>query len=161
MIRTGMTMLLTTALITAGMTACTDKASPSYTHFEEIPATGWNPLDVLIFTPEPYDSTTPADTRYDIAMVARYASRHKIHALPIAVTVEDNSGVLHADTIILQPEHGGRKSEVVTRYGVCEMRLPLYGNQRLTDGYSISIESFSPEELSRGLLNVGIVMEKK
>jgi len=161
MMRTGMRMLLTIMLATACMTACTDKTSPSYTHFEEIPANGWNPLDVLVFTPEPYDSTTPADTRYDISLVARYATRHKINALPLAVTVEDNSGMLHADTIILQPEDGDRPTKTVTRYGVCEVRLPLYDNQLLTEGYTLSIESFSPKERSRGLLNVGIVMERE
>ena len=159
--RTAKLTLLTAALAISGLAGCDRQETPLYSHFEEIPPSGWNPLDVLVFCPTPIDSTEPPQSRYDLTMVVRYVARHKISALPIAVTVDDNNGTLHSDTIILRPSRSDGATKSVTHYGVTELRLPLYENERLTDGYALTLESFSPESLTKGVMNIGVVIERK
>ncbi len=159
--RTAKLTLLTAALAISGLAGCDRQDTPLYSHFEEIPPSGWNPLDVLVFCPTPIDSNESPQSRFDLTMVVRYAARHKINALPIAVTVDDNNGTLHADTIILRPSHAEGTNKAVTRYGVTELRLPLYKDERLTDGYALTFESFSPESHTKGVMNIGVVIERK
>ncbi len=159
--RSVVSTILTAALAISCLTACDRQGAPSYSHFEEIPSSGWDPLDVLTFYPTPADSTEPLHSRYDLTMVLRYAARHKIAALPIAVTVEDNNGILHADTLILRLSRAEGSPKAVTHYGVTELRLPLYQDERITDGYALTLESFSPKSHSEGVMNVGIIMERR
>ena len=154
-----MSMLLTGALALAGLSGCERRSTPSYSHFEEIPASGWDPLDVLTFEPVPYDSTESRRTNYAVTLVIRYTSRHKIPPLPIAVTIEDCNGPIKTDTITVDTESRDSLTQRATRYGITELHLPLCSNVAITEGCNIRLESFREKTSTLGLLNVGLVME--
>lgn len=154
-----MSMLLAGTLAVAGLTGCDNGKAPSYSHFEEIPSTGWDPLDVLTFEPMPHDSTESRHTNYDLSLVIRHASRHRIASMPIAVTIEDDNGTVSTDTIIIDTESHDSHTHITTRYGITELHIPICSNVTLTEGYNISLESFREKSSTIGLLNIGLIME--
>lgn len=136
---------------------CSDARMPAYSHFEQIGAGGWDPLDLLVFEPWTADSADARLKAFDLDLVLRYSVRHPVSDLPVAVTVEDEDGVLRSDTIIVRYGQGGNVTSRL-RYGVREAVVRLESNVRLRDGYAVSLSPVASRERTDGLLNVGLVM---
>lgn len=137
---------------------CVRKGAPSYSHFEEIPASGWDPLDVLVFEPAAFDTTAAPGTRYDITLVMRCSGRHKPSAMPVAVTLEDANGTLRTDTLTIDHSAPSEHMSKRSAYGVTELRIPLYSGIPLTEGLTLSLENFRKKESTKGVLNIGVIM---
>lgn len=142
-------------LLAAG--GCSDDRMPAYSHFEQVGSEGWDPLDLLVFEPWTADSADARLSAFDIDLVLRYSERHPVSDLPVAVTVEDEEGVMRSDTIIVRYGQGGNVTSRL-RYGVREAVVRLESNVRLRDGYAVSLSPVASRERTEGLLNVGLVM---
>lgn len=132
---------------------------PVYSHFEQISDSGWDPLDILEFRPWPADSANTPGDRYSLQLVMRHSSRFHIKKLPIVVTAEDFDGTLRSDTLIVGDSDRKGVSRGA-RYGVREFTVPLYDDVTLPEGYSVSISTLAPAAYSKGLLNVGLIMNR-
>ena len=157
-----MTLTRMCAVFTAGCLllaagGCSDARMPAYSHFEQIGTDGWDPLDLIVFEPWPVDSADARLSAFDVDLVLRYSVRLPVSDLPVAVTVEDEDGVLRSDTIIVRYGHEGNASSRL-RYGVREAVVRLENNVRLRDGYAVSLSPVASRECTEGLLNVGHVI---
>lgn len=160
-------VLLTAALLLSVLAVSCGYRDDSYTvysHFEKIGPDGWDPADIISFEPWPLDSAEAATSVYRMELVLRYSTRNSLDNLPLAVSIEDENGISHSDTI-MAGSGGKRKSapEVTVRqqYGVREVTLPLQSEVRLTDGYAVNISPLIERSRTKGLLNVGIRLERK
>lgn len=139
--------------------ACTADETVAYSHFEEIPASGWDPVDILIFEPWPSDSAQAFRRSYRMDLVLRYSTRRHITMLPVALSIEDANGELRTDTLTLHPDSTDRSMSSRVRYGVHELRMTIDPSVRITDGYRVSLSPLSPRERNEGLLNVGLILK--
>lgn len=134
-------------------------SSKSYIKFEDIGSEGWDPADIIIFEPCPADSASVRGATYHSELMLRYSGLHKMNALPISIVIEDNEGVLSADTIIVGNNTESRFKIVERqRPGINEVFITLNHEAHLTDGYSVTVNPLAPKDISRGLLNVGLIM---
>lgn len=150
-----------TAMLSALLVdACGESTRTAYSRFENIAKDGWDPADVLVFEPYPSDSTAAAPAGYEMTLVLRYSPRSNPMAVPVALMIEDETGVLRADTLAVGP--GGSDVSYSERrtLGVREYALTLEPHLRLTDGYSVTISPLAPRERTAGLLNVGIILKR-
>lgn len=150
---------ISAALMLQLSAACTADNTVAYSHFEEIPAEGWDPVDLLIFEPWPTDSAEAQHRDYSMDLVLRFSNRKHISLLPIALTIEDENGTLRADTLILRPDSAASGLSSRTQYGVREISLTLDSAVRLSHGYSVSLSPLTPPEASEGLLNIGLILK--
>lgn len=149
------------ALITGAMfTSCGDGKRNVYSEFEDIGSGGWDASRVIMFSPWPADSCPDATSRrYDIDLVLRYSSRKQAGVLPMAVSVEDDSGIIAADTIIAG-NNSLRGEETRETYGIRQVSIPFRRGVQLSPGYSLSITPLFAADASAGLLNIGAVMRE-
>lgn len=147
------------AILLSISTGCVEIEHPDWARFAEISGRGWDPDDLLIYEPVRADSLVPPETLYDFKIIMRSATRSQFSQLPMAVTIEDETGVVRADTIIIGgPE--GPELDVKRAYGLKETSFILLKEIPLTDGFSITLSSLADPSQSKGLLNVGIEMWK-
>ena len=90
-------------------------------------------------------------------LVMRYSSRFRTADLPVALTIEDENGIVRADTIVIRPADS-KNVETRQRYGVREMRMTLDPQLRLHDGFAVTVSPLAAREQTRGMLNVGIIL---
>lgn len=147
--------MLAVTLLTSLVMSCMRSENVLYSHFEQIGAEGWDPLDMLVFEPQPTD--TSAATTYRMDIVVRHSSRFDIRNIPLAVMIENSEGVVRSDTIVISPDGDGR-TEAKERYGVREIRLTLDSALRLSDGYAVTLSPIVERERTKGLLNVGLIL---
>lgn len=140
--------------------ACTTPDTVAYSHFEQIPTSGWDPVDVIIFEPWPMDSTEAAGSSYQMDMVLRYSARKALSQLPVALTIENEAGILRKDTMVLHTDSHPNGDTGRVMYGVREVTVPLERNLQLSEGYRISLSPLSPPETTEGLLNIGIILSR-
>lgn len=155
--RTGAAVL--SAAILALTSSCVHIDAPAWSHFYEVGNDGWSPEDILVFEPISEDSTGFHAQSYDFTLILRSSTRHPIERLPVAVTAEDANGAIISDTIIID---SADKSRIDTRrsFGVTETTLTLMENERVGDGFLITVAPLLEADESRGLLNVGIEMRE-
>ncbi|MDE6007337.1 MAG: hypothetical protein K2G67_07270 [Muribaculaceae bacterium] len=157
-------ILLGAALITAAaqvfMTSCAYIDTPVWSQFHEIGAGGWSPEDIMVFEPESQDSTGFKGHCYDLKLIFRSSSRRQISELPIAVTIEDDEGLIKSDTIVLGAREN--KSQITSRskFGVTETTLSLLTDSRVGEGFSVTVSPLLDSESNQGLLNVGLEMRE-
>lgn len=142
------------------VTACGDSTRTAYSRFQDIGEAGWDPAGVLVFEPWPADSAEAATGRFKMELVMRYASRGIQSAIPVALTIEDENGVIRADTFAVGP--GSPIAPALERktFGVREWGITLDPDLRLTDGYAVTISTLAPRERTAGLLNVGLILKR-
>lgn len=140
------------------LSSCVEIEHPAWSKFAEINSEGWDPVDILVFEPEPYDSLVPPGRRYDFDVVIRSSARSDIQKLPVAVCVEDEDHIIMSDTLVLFDPAG---PSITSRrnYGVRESSFRLISGQKLSEGFSVSLSPLLDASASRGLLNIGIVMQ--
>ncbi len=143
--------------MTLFLCSCVRLNMPAWSDFAEISGEGWDPTDMVVFEPVPFDSLAPAGTHYDFEMVMRATARHRPGPLPLAICVEDQNGVIRADTIIVGDVDGPELTRS-RHYGVEEISFPLLEDLSLSDGMTISFVPLIEADVSRGLLNIGLVM---
>lgn len=148
---------LTVTLMALLSAACTDSDTVPYSHFEQVGSDGWDPLDILVFEPWPADSAAAAGSVYRMDLVMRYSSRFRTADLPLALTIEDENGIVRADTIVIKPADS-KNVETRQRYGVREMRMTLDPQLRLHDGFAVTVSPLAAREQTKGMLNVGIIL---
>lgn len=137
--------------------ACSGTAKPAYSHFEQIGPDGWDPYDLIVFEPWTADSADAFSHYFDFDLVLRYSVRMPIADLHLAVTFEDEDGVVSTDTLKVCYGAGGNAG-IKSRYGVREARIALGRDISLRDGYAVSVSPVAVRERTAGLLNVGLVM---
>lgn len=141
------------------VTSCRQSGGVDYSHFEQIGSEGWDPLDQLVFEPWPMDSVLVPGRTYRMRLVFRYSTLAKVPDLPLAVTVEDENGVMRSDTIVIN--HDGDSSVArKTKYGVREFGITLDPSVALRDGYAVTLSPLASREQTQGLLNVGIILTR-
>lgn len=140
-------------------TACNVGENTAYSHFEEIPVDGWDPVDILIFEPRPADSVAAMSRTYSMDLILRYSARKDIAMLPVVMTIENDSGELRCDTILLHPDSVSRGMSGRIKYGVHEVTFNLDSAVRLSEGYTVSLMPLSPKENTDGLLNIGLTLK--
>lgn len=151
-------MVIILSITIFSLSSCVEMERPAWSQFAEINSDGWDPVDILIFEPEPYDTLVPPGCRYDFDVVIRSSARSDIQKLPVAVCVEDEDHVIRTDTLVLFDPTGPAISSR-RNYGVRESSFRLISGQRLSDGFSITLSPLLDASASRGLLNIGIVMQ--
>lgn len=153
-----MLVILTTIVIMSTIQSCGNTHRTAYSHFEQIGKDGWDPADVISYEPALADSTISKSQQFDMSLILRYSSRQMTPAIPLAITIEDEKGIVGSDTIIADSK-SARFVKSRTRYGVREEIYSLGKNVQISDGYSVSVSPLSERSHSKGLINVGLILE--
>lgn len=150
-------VLICATLITLWCGSCEAPEKVAYSHFEQIPSSGWDPMNVLVFEPWPADSAEAANRTYNMDMVLRYTSRKPAFKFPMVMTIENDNGTVRSDTLMLSAD-SDKETKGKIHYGVREVTINLDKSVRLSDGYTVMLSPLSSPEYTEGLLNIGIML---
>lgn len=146
-------ILLAVILSIAGCGRVDDLA---YSEYVSIPGTGWDPSDILGFSPLPSDSTLLSDKRYNLILNIRYNPECRAKELPVVISEESEEGEISSETlsIPLHDDNGeslGKKGLVLY-----ELSYTLSTDFRVPDGYWVEIASMCPREYTKGITDIGL-----
>lgn len=150
------------ALCLAGSCAKPKDKMPVYSRFQNIDSKGWNPLEVLIFEPWPMDSVVVSEDHFSLDLTVRAAMRKTPVSFPIAVTIEDERGVISKDTIVIDffDDRDDVSPKMKESFGVRQISMNLVPEFKMPDGFAVTLSSLLPESSTEGLIDIGLTMYK-
>lgn len=154
-------IMATTMLFLTSSCGNKEHGDTVYSHFSDIASNGWDPAEVIAFEPWPLDSINSKYDTYSIDMIFRVSSRHTVGDFPVALTIEDEDGIVSTDTVMIDLSNKNNSENIREQYGVLELRIPVASDFKLNDGYAVSVSPLAERERTRGLLNVGLIMSRK
>ncbi len=152
-------ILLPALILTLGViisAGCRRVEDTVYSHFQRIESSGWNPDDYITFMPWPADSAATFKERYDFILHFRYKASRKIKPFPILLTVEDDEGNFRTDTIRVELFSPSGKPLGSGERGLYLLSDTLLRNRTLLPGTLVTLAPLAPQQMSRGLLDIGL-----
>lgn len=135
---------------------CVRENRPVYAEFAPIGIDGWDPVRVIPFTPLPLDSNFNRNTHYDLILTVRHSQRGEVREIPITIYEESNDGEISTRKFVIPLR--GAKGEPLGRKGLVlyEVNDTIRQNFKLPPGYSITVTSDAPQEMTRVLRGIGM-----
>lgn len=134
---------------------CRNVRDTLYAAYADIPSSGWNPAEPVIFQPFPADTSLVGE-KMTLILCARYRTSKPLPPLPLLVSIEDEKEVMRNDTLFLRTFNSDGNPIAKGVLGIAEVTDTLLHDFTLEKGLSVSISPLLPPIDSAGLLNIGI-----
>lgn len=146
--------------LVVAVSGCNKTDDMVYSEYVSLGNEGWDPVNVLVFSPGVADSVALSRNGYTLVLNVRYNQSCQAKELPMAITEESADGEISSEivTVPLCDRRGrplGKKSLVLY-----ELSDTLRTNMNLQDGYWVEIVSMCPKEYTKGVTDIGLSLIK-
>lgn len=148
-------VILMTGVLMILMAGCRRVDSILYSHYTDLPASGWPRYESKCFQPD----STLEGRKTDMTLNVRARASRPLPAIPVIVSVDDETGQAYCDTIDITMFNPDGSPMGKTRYGICEKSFPIMSGFTVKKGLSICLIPLAPERFTAGMLNIGITLE--
>lgn len=148
---------LVAALSLMMTTGCRRIGNVVYSRFAAIDADGWNPATVYELNPWPEDSVNPKGSLYDMTICVRYSTARNGKPLDLIVRHYLADGTERDDTMHIELPNR-LKPGMKQAHGIYEVVDTVTTRMPLEEGYFAELITLTPQERSRGVINVGLTL---
>lgn len=129
-----------------------------YAEYQPVDESGWNPITVYGFSPWPMDSIYSTSDRYNLEVCVRFNRLRGNPELNMLVRQFFADGGEKADTLRMRLSDRGDGMKCA--HGICEVTETIATGIPIEEGYFVEMQSLTPADRSRGLINVGMRMSE-
>lgn len=152
-------IIITIAMVMFAMAGCRNVGDTLYVQYADIPPEGWNPAEPVVFKPAAADTSLNGQ-RMNLILLVRYRIHKPMADLPIMISIEDESGIIRNDSIMIRTFTPDGIPLGKGGMGIAEISDTLLRGFIPDRGLLVRTASLVAPKSSEGLLNIGMKLEK-